>query len=147
MDRMLRREVLPTVRRRSSFVVVVVVVVCSAMLMPMEKIKGLEKQRRSTRLGLTKVLILEARAGFEILGGANHPGTKFKRQSELKHLTILNADSESALKGFATRALLFLSFSLFSPFILSLPCPIILHTFTKPTVESSLFLLAPQPRL
>jgi hypothetical protein len=53
MNGMLRRGVLPFVRRRSSFVVVIVVV-RNAMLMSVEKIKGRKKQRRSKRIGLTE---------------------------------------------------------------------------------------------
>jgi hypothetical protein len=59
MNEMLRKGVLPFVHRRSSFVVVVVA--RSAMLMSVEKIKVIKKQRRSKRIGLTKKILVAGR--------------------------------------------------------------------------------------
>jgi hypothetical protein len=61
MNRMLRRGVLPFVRSPFG-----VVTVRGAMLMAMEKIKVMKKQKRSKRIGVTGKMILVARAGFEI---------------------------------------------------------------------------------
>jgi hypothetical protein len=63
MTRILGRDVLPFVRRRLSFVVIV----RSAMLMSLEKIKKVLKQRRSKRIGLGGKAFLVANAEFKIL--------------------------------------------------------------------------------